>query len=111
MEIKHKPDAPMTEGEILRLDYWGASGQKPDVLPLAVDARNERMIVDAHGHDVAMMYGAKKCRPQNAAYLVHAANAYPALVETLRNAKLQLSVQTASHKAIVALLSDLGEAG
>src|SRR5882672_7676753 len=87
MPTKHKPAAAMSEAEKARLEHWGASGEKPDVLPLTVSGR---MIVDVHGHDVAMMYGAKECRVQNAAYLVHAANAYPKLVENLRLAKRRL---------------------
>lgn len=103
--VAPKPATPLTHGERERLVHWGASGAKPDPLPFSV--QGERMVVDALGHDVAMIYGLKAHRAQQAAYIAHACNAYPKLVEALRD--VLNSGERESIKRGVELLHELGE--
>jgi len=106
-----KPVPPkISKGEEARLEYWGASGKQPDTLPWSLPGpwTGDRMIVDVHGHDIAMTYGAKDRRHQNAKYIAHACSAYPDLIAALQECNAEVHGTKLGAKIDV-LLRDLGE--
>lgn len=77
--------------------------------PLPFSTKDDDIIYGADGSDA----GAPEVSDQNLAYVIHAANAYPKLVEALRKLVRQAMPDpdkaTGAHIAAASLLGDLGE--
>lgn len=96
MTVKHKPETPLP---------WAADVNNP----------NWNGDIDSHGTAVRSVSVARAKRDQDTAYITHAANAYPKLVEALKRAQqreynsFEPDNQSNVYKEHAALLTELGE--
>ena len=79
--------------------------------PLPFSALKDNHVADVNGHDVAMVVGPRDRRQQQAAYIAHAANAYPNVVRRVKDAVrfIEEGAPLSAKAGLLALLRELGE--